>query len=152
MALVPRDSLISVAGLISIPVILRLHADGCVTSNCLKRGHNRCRVYFRQNNTYVHIHDQFCEHALWKLVAMVAGCVCLWSSLAWRWCCITARRSSAQGRDCTQALQNTYTDAMQTQDCEEFSHSQCDWSPSLFCLPFVHPARTLPSPTTPLHN
>lgn len=38
MVLVLGDSLISVADLISIPVILQLHADGCVTLNCLKKG------------------------------------------------------------------------------------------------------------------
>lgn len=35
-----------------------------------------------QNNTYVHIHDQFCQHALWNLAAMVAWCVCV-NEAAW---------------------------------------------------------------------
>lgn len=91
MALVLGDSLISVAGLISIPVILRLHADGCVTSNCLKRGPDRCSVCSGQNthmcifttgpvnSIYTHTHPHTHAHTLsgtW-LPPWLGVCVCV---------------------------------------------------------------------------
>lgn len=157
MALVLGDSLISVAGLISIPVILWLHADGCVASNCLKRGRNRCRVCFPPNNTYVHIHDWFCQHVLQNLAATVAGCVCQRSSLVWPWRWVTASKNSARSHDCTQLLQNTH---IRTHRCCAGTRlwivlSRSGWLisvPVLFAFFFFHPARALPGPTTPLHN